>query len=101
MADLPFFKPPASGGSGGESRAVPATLLASGWANGRQTLSIDGLGAVQNGTIDFSNSITPTQRADAMNARLMIQGQSEGTLTIVSSGIIPTCDIPVTITLFP
>lgn len=82
-------------------RTIDKTLFANGWVNGQQSLSIDGLGAVQNGTINFSNSITPTQRADAMNARLMIQGQSEGTLTIVSSGIIPTCDIPVTITLFP
>lgn len=101
MADLPFFKPPASGGSGGKSRTAPATLLASGWANGRQTLIIDGLDASQNGSLDPANGLTDEQRGALANAGLEIGGQRPGALDVVSTGLVPTCDIPVVVTLFP
>ena len=82
------------------STILDTTLAAGGWVDGVQTLEFDQSG-YQNGFIHFSNEITPGQIYAAMQANLTLQDQSEGHVTIVSEGITPTCDIPVTIVLFP
>lgn len=85
------------------SVSVLCTLLASAWsgvdAPYTQEISVDGLGANQNGTISIAHSATIEQREMARNAMLSIIGQSDGTLTVAADGEMPDLDIPVVIIL--
>lgn len=81
------------------SSAVTATLTASSWVNGQQTLTVNGLGATQNGIIGLSQNITEAQLSAASEAELYICGQAAGSITIAVNGTVPTCDIPVVIIL--
>lgn len=78
---------------------VNTTLTATGWENNQQTLSIDGLGAEQNGVIGLSQSVNDSQLDAAKNAGLYVCAQGAGYLTIAVSGSTPSCDIPVVVIL--
>lgn len=82
-----------------ESAAVSATLLASGWVDGKQTLAIDGLESDTNGMIGVAQDITNAQMESAKTAELSVSGQGAGTLTISAFGTVPTVDIPVVMIL--
>lgn len=82
-----------------KSNIIHITLSANDWADGAQTISISGLGATQNGSIDIANSATMDQHTEARNARMTITAQDAGSLTIKANGVVPTIDIPVTITM--
>lgn len=89
------INPPNSSGS----TAVTSTLLASGWASGKQTLAIDGVTADSNGVIGVTQDITDTQMEAAKNAELYVCAQDAGALTVAAFGETPTCDIPVVVVL--
>lgn len=78
-----------------KSKSIQATLLASGWANGEQTLSLDGVTAQTNGFIGLTHSISDEALTAAKSAELFVSGQGDGTITIAVSGDTPTVDIPV------
>lgn len=82
-----------------KSNVIQITLSANGWVNNTQTISISGLGATQNGSIDIANSATMDQHTEARNARMTISAQDTGSLIIKANGVVPTVDIPVTITM--
>lgn len=81
------------------STAVYATLLASGWENSQQTITVDGLTADTNGVIGVTHDITDEQLTACGNAGLYVCAQGSGTLTIALNGDTPACDIPVVIIL--
>lgn len=85
--------------SGGGSTAVTSTLLASGWASGKQTLAIEGVTADSNGVIGVTQDITDAQMEAAKNAELYVCAQDTGALTVAVFGEMPTCDIPVVVVL--
>ena len=82
-----------------KSRNVSAILLASNWVNGKQTISVSGLGANQNGIVSVSHDATDEQREAARDAMLSVIGQADGSLTIAADGEIPVPDIPVSIVM--
>lgn len=87
-----------SPGSGGSS-AVYSTLLASGWENSQQTISVAGVTAETNGVIGVTHDITDEQLTACSTAGLYICGQGNDYLTIALNGDTPACDIPVVIIL--
>lgn len=86
-------------GAASGSTSVNATLTASGWSNSKQTISVPGLGATQNGLVGLAQSATSTQRKAAREAGLNVVAQAAGSLTIAIDGYIPTVDIPITVIL--
>ena len=82
---------------------VKATLLSTQWSGVNapftQVLSVEGLGAMQNGSISVAHEATTEQREIAREAMLAITGQEEGKLTVVADGELPESDIPVYIIL--
>lgn len=82
-----------------EVPAVTVTLPAAGWASGRQTVAVSGLGAVQDGFAQIAQTATDAQRTAARDAVLSITGQAANQLTISADGEIPTVDIPITVVL--
>lgn len=85
--------------STGGSEAVYATLTADGWASGKQSILVSGLGANQNGIISITQNISAQAMEAVKNGELYACGQADGTVTIAADGTIPTCDIPVVIIL--
>jgi len=85
--------PPAGG------TAVDATLLASGWSSGRQTLAVDGVTAESNGYMGLAQDITDEQWDSANAAKLRLCAQADGSVTVEARGVTPSCDIPITIVL--
>lgn len=85
--------------SNGNSTAVTATLRASGWSGGQQTLTIDGVTTDSNGVIGLTQDISDAQMEAAKNAELYVCGQGNATLTVAVFGETPTCDIPVVVVL--
>lgn len=85
------------------SISVSATLLANAWTGVdspfTQNISVEGLGATQNGTISVAHSATAEQREMAREAMLSVIGQAAGQLTIAADGEMPDIDIPVYIIL--
>lgn len=85
------------------SKTVTTTLYASKWSGldspYTQEISVDGLGAVQNGQISCAHGATFEQRQAAREAELAVTGQSEGKLVIAADGEMPELDIPVVIIL--
>lgn len=85
------------------SISVSATLLANAWTGVdspfTQNISVEGLGATQNGTISVAHSATAEQREMAREAMLSVVGQEAGQLTIAADGEMPDIDIPVYIIL--
>lgn len=86
---------PASGGS----EAVDATLSASGWSSGKQSIAISGVTAETNGVIGVAQSISDAAMEAAKDAELYICAQGDDTITIAAFGTVPSCDIPVTVIL--
>lgn len=82
---------------------VNATLLSTAWsgvdAPFTQELIVDGLGAMQNGTISVAHNATFEQREVAREAKLSVILQEDGKLTIAADGELPEFDIPVYIIL--
>ena len=83
----------------GSSTAVTATLLASGWSGGQQTLTIDGVTADSNGVIGVTQDITNAEMEAAKSAELYVCAQGDATLTVAAFGETPTCNIPVVVIL--
>lgn len=81
-----------------------AVLLAGGWSGTqapyRQTVPVS---IVQSKTVDgyvgLSEGITSEQWYAAALARLRKTDQGGGTVTIVADGVLPSVDIPITVTL--
>ena len=82
-----------------KSSFIDLLLLADGWVDGAQTLTVEGLGANQNGSISVARTATTEQREAARNAVLCPTGQTDGALTITADGDVPGIDIPVTLIL--
>lgn len=82
-----------------QSRSFTATLTASGWSNGSQTITVTGIAADSNGNVGLSASANNTAIAAASEAQLCVTAQAANSLTITARGVVPTCDIPVTIIL--
>ena len=82
-----------------KSIQVLATLSASAWSGETQTLSIPEIKITSNGIVGLGITCTKEQRGQARSACLSIIEQSEGTITIVADGVIPTVDIPLSITI--
>lgn len=90
-------KAPSAGG--GSSSTVYGTLSAEAWANSQQKLTVEGLGADQNGVIGVTHTISDSQLLACSEGGLYVCGQGEGYLTIAASGSVPSCDIPVVVIL--
>lgn len=93
----------ALGEKANSSISVSTTLLANAWVGVdspfTQNISVEGLGATQNGTISVAHSATAEQREMAREAMLSVVGQEAGQLTIAADGEMPDIDIPVYIIL--
>ena len=93
----------ALGEKANSSISVSTTLLANAWVGVdspfTQNISVEGLGATQNGTISVAHSATAEQREMAREAMLSVIGQAAGQLTIAADGGMPDIDIPVYIIL--
>lgn len=77
------------------STTVEATLLASGWADGVYTLSVDGVTAESNQEILPALGIT-TEQIEAMQAaNIQDGGQAEGQILLKAYGDAPTIDLPI------
>ncbi len=85
------------------SVAVATVLLSSAWAGVNppftQTINVDGMTALQNGTISIAHTATAEQREIAREAMLSVIGQEDGKLLIAADGELPERDIPVYIIL--
>ena len=86
-----------------KSGSVECMLAASAWTGldspFTQELTVEGLGAVQNGNISVAQSATFEQREAARYAKLCVTGQKEGKLIVSADGEMPEVDIPVTVIL--
>ena len=77
------------------AQTTQATLLASGWADGVQSLAIGGLSAEGAGAIYPASTATAEQVLAYGAAIPYVTGQAAGSVTITAAGSIPTIDIPV------
>ena len=80
------------------SVAITATLLASAWSSGQQTITVSGLGATQNG-IALPQNCSDSEYEAVCAAGLMVTSQSAGSLTFSANGEVPQIDIPILIIL--
>lgn len=85
--------------TGGGSSDVSATLLASAWNAGQQTVAIEGMTADTDGVVGISQLISDAELEAVKSAELYVCGQGDGTLTIAAFGDVPTCDIPIVVIL--
>ncbi len=81
------------------SRSISATLLASAWTNGQQTIPVGGLGATQNGVISLPQTFSTVQYDAAATAKMHVSAQTAGSITVSCNGDTPKIDIPVVIIL--
>lgn len=81
------------------SNSVSGTLLASGWSDGQQTLSMSGVKANQNGYASLPQNVTDAQFEAAATAVIDVSAQADGTVTFICRGDVPQIDIPVVVTL--
>lgn len=86
------------------SRMISTTLLSSAWvgesAPYTQELTIESMGADQNGTIFVANDASTQENTAASMANITVSNQEENTLTVMANGIKPEIDIPVTVFLW-
>lgn len=82
-----------------QSTSISATLSASGWSSGKQTLTVQGVTAESNGMIGVAHSATAAQLEAAKDAELYISAQGANSLTIAAAGTVPTVNIPVVVVL--
>lgn len=83
----------------GWSKAISATLTASGWENGKQTVSAIGVRSDSNGMIGLAQSVSDAEMHAAKDAELYVCGQETDKITVAVFGSVPTRDIPVVIVL--
>lgn len=77
------------------SQSITATLLASGWADNAQTLTVSGVTATSNGLLRIAQTAT-TEQFTAWGAALpRITAQAADSITVTIAGTVPTVDIPV------
>lgn len=81
------------------SVAITATLLASAWSSGQQTITVSGLGATQNGIASLPQNCSDSEYEAVCAAGLMVTSQSAGSLTFSANGEVPQIDIPILIIL--
>lgn len=81
------------------SVAITATLLASEWNGGRQTITVNGIGASQNGIASLPQNCSDSEYKAVCAAGLMVTSQSAGSLTFSANGEVPQIDIPILIIL--
>ena len=80
-------------GGGGASALYTGTLLASGWSNKTQTVSVSGIKASDNGTIGLLNSATSAQIEAARNAVITVSTVAANAVTFACEEV-PSIDIP-------
>lgn len=82
---------------GAEKKAVyvQATLLASAWSAGVQTVTVQGVTAESGGDVGLDESISVEAFAAATKAQLMKTGQGAGTITVKAFGEVPVVNIPI------
>ena len=76
---------------------VSATLLASAWSAGEQTVTVAGIGTGTNGVAYLAQGVTVDQAKAAAAAMLHVSAQSEGAVVITAFGTVPAVDIPIVI----
>lgn len=81
------------------SKSVNATLLANGWNNGKQTVSVAGLKATHNGVVGLPQAFTTAEYKAVVGAEMYVSAQATGSLTIACMGDTPKIDIPIVIIL--
>ena len=81
------------------SVAITATLLASAWSSGQQTITVSDLGATQNGIASLPQNCSDSEYEAVCAAGLMVTSQSAGSLTFSANGEVPQIDIPILIIL--
>lgn len=87
------------GGGGAGGNSISTVLTAAGWVNGRQTVSISGLTAAQDGLVGLSQNVTDAEKAAATAADMYVCAQAGGSFTVAVGGVQPSCDIPITVIL--
>lgn len=80
------------------SATVSATLLASAWVNGQQTISVTVM-ADQNGYVTLPQVFSDAQYEAVVGAEMFVTAQADGSITISCRGDTPQIDIPILITL--
>ena len=99
---LPFDDEPlynALTGKCDASNSVEVTLLASGWNNRQQAVSVEGLKANQNGIASLPQNYSVAVYEAAVAAQLFVSAQRDGTLTFSYNGDMPKIDIPILVVL--
>lgn len=81
------------------SKAESATLLASAWKNGQQTVSVPSIMAEQNGYVSLPQAFSDAQYDAVVAAEMFVTSQTNGSITISCRGDTPQIDIPISITL--
>lgn len=81
------------------SQAITATLLASGWADNSQTLTVSGVTATSNGLLRIAQTATAEQFTAWGAALPRITAQAADSITVTIAGTVPTVDIPVEVIL--
>ena len=81
------------GGGGGTAALYTGTLLASGWSNKTQTVTVSGISADDNGTIGLLNSATSAQIEAARNAVITVSTVAANAVTFACEEV-PSIDIP-------
>lgn len=90
-------------GKADSSVEFSGTLLADAWVGGvapyTQVLEVDGLSRTQNGMISLAQDATEEQVAEAQDAMLCLDDQTDGSLTVIARGRKPEMDLPVSVLL--
>lgn len=81
------------------SESINATLLASNWVSGQQTISVAGVFTDQNGFVSLPQSFSDAQYEAVVAAEMFVTAQADGSITISCRGDAPQIDIPILITL--
>lgn len=81
------------------STAIAATLSASGWNSGQQTISVEGLKANQNGIASLPQNCSGAEYEAVCAASLIVSSQDTNSLTFSVNGEVPQVDIPVVVIL--
>ena len=76
------------------------TLIASGWSEGRQTITVDGLSDHPNGVIAVDGDLEDDLTEEVEDADLHVYGQSGDAMTIEARGAVPTHNIPIVVVKF-
>lgn len=77
------------------AKTAQATLLASGWDDNAQTLTVSGVTANNNGLLRIAQTATNEQFTAWGAALPRITAQAAGSITVIIAGTVPTVDIPV------